>query len=102
MSLKRILTPDNLDTPETPARKQHKLTAQHCSRSQAFGATTSTASRDKQYDNSAQTFDTVKYANPDQTYNAVKQYPPHAYPSQTLDVRCSVPRLRRSRPSRPA
>jgi len=93
MSLKRILasdTPDNLDTPETPARKQHKVTAQHCSRLHAFGATTSTASRDKQYDNSAQTVDAVRYANPAQTYNAVNQYPLHAYPSQPLDVRCSV------------
>ncbi|KAG9186439.1 hypothetical protein G6011_09547 [Alternaria panax] len=93
MSLKRILTTDNLDTPETPARKQHKVTAQHCSRLQAFGPTTSTTSRDKQYDNSAQTIDTVEYANPAETYNAVNQYPPHAYPSQTLDVRCSVEML---------
>ena len=84
MSLKRILTPDtpdNLDTPETPARKQHKVTAQHYSRLHAFSATTSTASQDKQYDNSAQTVNAVKYSNPTQTYNAVNQYPPHAYPS---------------------
>jgi hypothetical protein len=93
MSLERILAPntsDTLETPETPARKQHKVRAQHCSHLHAFGATTSTASRDKRYDNSAQTVDAVKYANPAQTYNAVNQYAPHAYPSQPLDVRCSV------------
>ncbi|KAH6879000.1 hypothetical protein BKA58DRAFT_398986 [Alternaria rosae] len=62
MSLERILAPDtsdNLDTSETPAGKPHKVTAQHCSGLHAFGATTSTASRDKRYDNSAQTVDAV-------------------------------------------
>ncbi|KAF1836918.1 hypothetical protein BDW02DRAFT_614119 [Decorospora gaudefroyi] len=62
-----MLTPD---TPDTPTRKQHKVTVQYRSCLHTFDATTSTASRDKQYDNSPQTVDAVKYANPAQTFNA--------------------------------